>query len=324
MSRVKQGDYVYIDCNLIKSLNDLGITNGKEIMLFAKILSLSKKEKACKASNDYFSNFFCTTSRNIRKYLEDLKDKELIKVFEEKEGMRTTTRYIYPQYDKLMLAAEEMFLCSDEGAEQNGNSSGTDDPEERNIHSEPAEQMIPLIIDGNRLEQISIETENQTNAASATPTPNNQTKNKTKTNPNKKKKTILDKVTDEQRTIIWDLFNEGGHDYDEMADASGVDFGDKTHSIIYKIIEYGKDHNFMTPEQEEAMKRVAESMIDNAISDDYSVEEYNKIQDEVWKKKMEKAEAERLEVERNSKTVVEQLEEQLEREEREEAEGIFW
>ena len=74
MSKIKQGDYIYIDWNLIKVLNNYGITNGKEIMLFAKIISLSKKENACKASNDYLSDFFCTTDRNIRKYLQDLKE----------------------------------------------------------------------------------------------------------------------------------------------------------------------------------------------------------------------------------------------------------
>ena len=42
MSKIKQGDYIYIDWNLIKVLNNYGITNGKEIMLFAKIISLSK------------------------------------------------------------------------------------------------------------------------------------------------------------------------------------------------------------------------------------------------------------------------------------------
>ena len=153
MSKIKQGDYIYIDWNLIKVLNNYGITNGKEIMLFAKIISLSKKENACKASNDYLSDFFCTTDRNIRKYLQDLKEKGLIKVFEQKEGLKTTTRYIYPQYDKLKLTQEELFRCSNEGAEQNGQSTGTDVPKERNIHSEPAEQTDLLIIEDKRKEK---------------------------------------------------------------------------------------------------------------------------------------------------------------------------
>ena len=153
MSKIKQGDYIYIDWNLIKVLNNYGITNGKEIMLFAKIISLSKKENACKASNDYLSDFFCTTDRNIRKYLQDLKEKGLIKVFEQKEGLKTTTRYIYPQYDKLKLTQEELFRCSNEGAEQNGQSTGTDVPNERNIHSEPAEQTDLLIIEDKRKEK---------------------------------------------------------------------------------------------------------------------------------------------------------------------------
>lgn len=152
MRKIKQGDYVSIDWNLINGLNNLGITNGKEIMLFAKIISLSNNEdKACTATNDYLSSFFCTTDRNIRKYLQDLKDKRLIKVFEQKEGLRTTKRYIYPQYEK--LSEEETFLCSDEGAEHLGKSTGTKRSNERNIHSEPAEQTDLLIIEDKRKEK---------------------------------------------------------------------------------------------------------------------------------------------------------------------------
>lgn len=152
MRKIKQGDYVSIDWNLINGLNNLGITNGKEIMLFAKIISLSNNEdKACTATNDYLSSFFCTTDRNIRKYLQDLKDKRLIKVFEQKEGLRTTKRYIYPQYDK--LSEEETFLCSDEGAEHLGKSTGTKRSNERNIHSEPAEQIDLLIIEDKKKEK---------------------------------------------------------------------------------------------------------------------------------------------------------------------------
>lgn len=238
MSKIKQGDYVYINWKLIKVLNDLEITNGKEIMLFAKIISLSKKEKACKASNDYLSDFFCTTDRNIRKYLQDLKEKGLIKVFEQKEGLKTTTRYIYPQYDKLRLAPEELFPSSDEGEEQNGNSTGTDVPEERNIHSEPAEQMNPLIIDQTRVEQNIVEENTASHNVADAPKPKPNTKQNKKV-----------KVSEEKKKEIWKMF-ESGCNYNEISESTGVSKGK-----IYHIIEEYKEEQ-IKEQQDIAQRRL--------------------------------------------------------------------
>lgn len=94
----KFNSYIYINKNIIKRLNDLGITNGKEILLFCEILKLSMDDD-CIASNDYFSDLLCTSDRNIRKYLQHLKETNLITMHEQKEGMKETTRYIYPQYE---------------------------------------------------------------------------------------------------------------------------------------------------------------------------------------------------------------------------------
>ena len=236
MNKIKQGDYVYINWNLIKVLNDLGITNGKEIMLFSKILSLSKKDKACTASNDYLASFFCTTDRNIRKYLQDLKDKELIKVFEQKEGLKTTTRYIYPQYDRLKLTPEEMFLSSDEGAEQKGQSTGTDVPKERNIHSEPAEQTDPLIIEDIRKENSIVESA----ASPIADAPNPNTKK------NKEPEYV---ITKEIKDKIWQMF-EDGYKYADIESVTGIKQG-KLYYIIEDLIKENEKEK-----QEKAEKKL--------------------------------------------------------------------
>ena len=241
MNKIKQGDYVYIDWELIKILNDLEITNGKEIMLFSKILSLSKKDKACTASNDYLSSFFCTTDRNIRKYLQDLKDKGLIKVFEQKEGLKTTTRYIYPQYDKLKLAPEEVFPSSDEGAEQKGQSTGTNVPDERNIHSEPAEQ-TDLLITEEIIKEKSIVDNDAASPIADAPKPDT-----------KKKKELEYVITKEIKEQIWQMFKDG-YKYVDIESKTGIKRGK-----IYSIIEDLKKEK-EEDEQKEKQKRAEERL----------------------------------------------------------------
>ena len=144
--RWETGDFVILDSGLIKILSDLKITNGKEIMLFGKILSLAQNDdKACTATNEYLSKFLCTTDRNVRNYLEDLKEKNLIKTYEKKEGLRTTKRYIYPQYttlNSLCKGEEQIFLCSELPAEDSYQTSGTNLPEERKESTKPEEDMF--------------------------------------------------------------------------------------------------------------------------------------------------------------------------------------
>lgn len=144
--RWETGDFVILDSGLIKILSDLKITNGKEIMLFGKILSLAQNDdKACTASNKYLSEFLCTTDRNVRNYLDDLKEKNLIKTYEKKEGLRTTTRYIYPQYttlNSLCKGEEQIFRSSERPAEDSYQTSGTNLPEERKEFTKPEEDMF--------------------------------------------------------------------------------------------------------------------------------------------------------------------------------------
>lgn len=144
--RWETGDFVILDSGLIKILSDLKITNGKEIMLFGKILSLAQNDdKACTASNKYLSEFLCTTDRNVRNYLDDLKEKNLIKTYEKKEGLRTTTRYIYPQYttlNSLCKGEEQIFRSSERPAEDSYQTSGTNLPKERKEFTKPEEDMF--------------------------------------------------------------------------------------------------------------------------------------------------------------------------------------
>lgn len=270
MSKIKQGDYIYIDWNLIKVLNNYGITNGKEIMLFAKIISLSKKENACKASNDYLSDFFCTTDRNIRKYLQDLKEKGLIKVFEQKEGLKTTTRYIYPQYDKLKLTQEELFRCSNEGAEQNSQSTGTDVPEERNIHSEPAEQIDLLIIDQTRVENSIIE-ENTASPIANAPVPKQR----------KSKQNKVNNLSEETIKMVWDLFQQK-YNYDEISEETGL-----SKSKIYRVIEDGKKSNFKTQSEIELERIKSDEKINRIISSfNESPSEYQERVNLIWEERI--------------------------------------
>lgn len=110
-----------------------GVTNLNygDVILLCKIDSLSNnKDKACTASNAYFARLLCTTERNVQRYLEKLKKAEVIKTFEQKEGMKTTTRYIYPQYKKIMDLIDEYDeahdnsdTCSEEGHDNFGMST---------------------------------------------------------------------------------------------------------------------------------------------------------------------------------------------------------
>jgi hypothetical protein len=113
-------------------LTDTAKLNYGEVILLCKIASLSNnKDKACTASNDYFAALLCTTDRNVQRYLKSLKKAEVIKTFEKKQGMKTTTRYIYPQYDKIStlitvydqnhnIAHDEIDICSDEAHDNFG------------------------------------------------------------------------------------------------------------------------------------------------------------------------------------------------------------
>lgn len=78
--------------------------NYGEIMLLSEIDSLSyneKHNKACAASNAYFADLLCTDERTIKRYLKKMKDLEIIKTFEQRQGMKTTSRFIHINHNKI-------------------------------------------------------------------------------------------------------------------------------------------------------------------------------------------------------------------------------
>ena len=83
-------------------MDEAGIKNGKVIMLYGKILSLSQNDQnACMASNKYFANILCIDPRNVQRYIKELKDLGFIKIYEENDSSQyafTVARFIYPQW----------------------------------------------------------------------------------------------------------------------------------------------------------------------------------------------------------------------------------
>lgn len=98
---MKDIDYIKIDENTIKVLDKAGVTNGKVILLFAKILEIAKNNGCCISTNLYFANLLCTTERNISTYIKMLKDAGVIivesgKILMDKYGYMMNVRKIYP------------------------------------------------------------------------------------------------------------------------------------------------------------------------------------------------------------------------------------
>ena len=94
-------DFILIDTELIHVLNEIKITNGKEIMLFAKLLAMSERKGFCCPSNGYLARILCVSERNITRYLTDLETKELLKMSYRREGADTKDRIIRPNLSKL-------------------------------------------------------------------------------------------------------------------------------------------------------------------------------------------------------------------------------
>lgn len=118
--------YVLVYEQVIEKLNEAGITNGKIMLLYGKIMSLAQNEDgACCASNGYFAAVLKTDIRNIQKYLKTLKEKEFIKMYEEKstrEYAFTVTRLIYPQWK---MIDDELVDVRTLGQDTTNESSGT-------------------------------------------------------------------------------------------------------------------------------------------------------------------------------------------------------
>lgn len=118
--------YVLVYEQVIEKLNEAGITNGKIMLLYGKIMSLAQNEDgACCASNGYFAAVLKTDIRNIQKYLKTLKEKGFIKMYEEKstrEYAFTVTRLIYPQWK---MIDDEPVDVRTLGQDTTNESSGT-------------------------------------------------------------------------------------------------------------------------------------------------------------------------------------------------------
>lgn len=118
--------YVLVYEQVIEKLNEAGITNGKIMLLYGKIMSLAQNEDgACCASNGYFAAVLKTDIRNIQKYLKTLKEKGFIKMYEEKstrEYAFTVTRLIYPQWK---MIDDELVDVRTFGQDTTNESSGT-------------------------------------------------------------------------------------------------------------------------------------------------------------------------------------------------------
>lgn len=97
MKNKMRNDYIKTNVAVIGALQEKGITNYGAVLLYSKILSMSSKAGYCAASNRYFADTILTGERNIKKYLQKLKEVNAITVFEDREDGYTKVRKIYPK-----------------------------------------------------------------------------------------------------------------------------------------------------------------------------------------------------------------------------------
>lgn len=94
-------DGIIIEVEMIHKLKELGVTNGWDVMLYGKILTMSEETGYCTATNTYFADLLSKTPRGIQKYILELKTRGIIKIETEKmydeDGRAMETRMIYPQ-----------------------------------------------------------------------------------------------------------------------------------------------------------------------------------------------------------------------------------
>lgn len=101
-------DYIHIDSGYFSLMEIKGI-DIPEIVLLSKIISFANvtlthknANAACRASNDYFADLMHKDKRTVQRYLQHLKDNELIYVYEYKQDkFNTTERYIFPNWSKI-------------------------------------------------------------------------------------------------------------------------------------------------------------------------------------------------------------------------------
>lgn len=96
-NKIRENDYIKTNVPVIYVLQEKGITNYGVVLLYSKILSMADKTGYCIASNGYFADTISTGERNIKKYLQKLKEVNAITVFEDREDGYTKMRKIYPK-----------------------------------------------------------------------------------------------------------------------------------------------------------------------------------------------------------------------------------
>lgn len=125
--------------NFIKIPEDyFALTKIKElnyghVCLLSKIESLAFKDGKCTASNGYFASLLNTTDRTIKRMMSDLRENDIIKTFEKKQGIKTTTRFIYLQHDmikSLIGTGDNNDTSISEAGDISGNSRGQNVSEE--------------------------------------------------------------------------------------------------------------------------------------------------------------------------------------------------
>lgn len=94
MTEQRKNEYLIVNYSTIQQLNKLGINNGNEIMLYALIAGLCRKDNRCTATNGYLADVLCCSERTVQNHLHDLKDKGLINTYDEKIG-KYSNRTIY-------------------------------------------------------------------------------------------------------------------------------------------------------------------------------------------------------------------------------------
>lgn len=99
-------DYIYVEEKLIDKLEKVGVTNGKVIMLYAKIQALAEERGYTTAGAPYFCRILNITDRQTRRYLSELESAGCITRFEKRNGAHTEARLIYP---KLFVTEEDEY-----------------------------------------------------------------------------------------------------------------------------------------------------------------------------------------------------------------------
>ena len=114
------GEYIHYDIQMAHRLQELGVKNYGALLLYSKILTMSKGNQYCIVSNKYLANILSTSPRNIQRYLTILKNAKVITIFDEREKSKDINysfRKIYPKVTDKEVNNFGMTKCSYGGDE---------------------------------------------------------------------------------------------------------------------------------------------------------------------------------------------------------------